>query len=318
MGLSQKDMAALVLEAVGSDLAARLFLELDKKEQLALLKTLSVERQQLSESEIESVYSEFVSLVRSRLSTRGSRQAPRTVYAGIELPRLSRVNEICQNISEWILADYLKGQLDSVISAVLGLIEPSRAGSLLKALPEQRQSRVILSLSAERVLESAVIDELEADLEELASKSALGRYGHRIGGGQRIVELLQALDPQMREKLIADLEGRDPYLADHIEKSMLSVERLAGLLPQHLAQVLAQLKDSDIGMFLKGEPSRIQGVYLACLSSRRKADVECLLESGNPVTKKQKAEASDKLRQCAQRMRDEGRVLFPWEESLVG
>ena len=48
MGLSQKDMAALVLEAVGSDLAARLFLELDKKEQLALLKTLSVERQQLS------------------------------------------------------------------------------------------------------------------------------------------------------------------------------------------------------------------------------------------------------------------------------
>ena len=64
MGLSQKDMAALVLEAVGSDLAARLFLELDKKEQLALLKTLSVERQQLSESEIESVYSEFVSLVR--------------------------------------------------------------------------------------------------------------------------------------------------------------------------------------------------------------------------------------------------------------
>ena len=110
------------------------------------------------------MYSEFVSLVRSRLSTTGSRQAPRTVYAGIELPRLSRVNEICQNISEWILADYLKGQLDSVISAVLGLIEPSRAGSLLKALPEQRQSRVILSLSAERVLESAVIYELEADL----------------------------------------------------------------------------------------------------------------------------------------------------------
>ncbi|MEY2989034.1 MAG: hypothetical protein RJB13_2555 [Pseudomonadota bacterium] len=317
MGLSQREMAALVLEAVGSEFAARLFLELGKKDQLVLLKTLSAERKKLSDDEIEDVYSDFISLVRSRLSTVGTKQAPHTSFAGIDLPRASRVNEICQNIPEWILADYLKGQLDSVISAVLGLVEPSRAGMLLKSLPEQRQAKVVLSLSAERVLEAVVLDELEADLEELALRSAHGSYGHRIGGGQRIMALVQALEPQMREKLISELEEHDPRLAHHIEKTMLSVERLAGLLPQHLAQVLAHMKDGDIGLFLRGETKQVQNLYLACLSSRRRGDIECLLDSGGAVTQKQKSEASDKLRACAQHLREEGKVLFPWEESLV-
>lgn len=317
MGLSKKDVAALVVETVGSELAARLFLELGKKEQLELLKCLSGERTQLSDAEIESIYSDFVSFVRTRTEQTHVLKTPSDSFAGVELPRTSRVNEICQRIPVWILADYLKRQRDSVVSTVLGLLEPNQAAALYRALPEEHHARIIVSLSEERVLDSVVLDELEADLEELALKSAHGQYGYRVGGGQRIVDLFQALEPQLRERLIVELEGHDPNLALHIEKSMLSVERLSGLLPQHLAQVLAQMKDADIGLFLRGEAQRVQGVYLSCLSSRRRADVECLLESGVPVTYQQKTEAADRLRQCAQRLKDEGRVLFPWEESLV-
>lgn len=318
MGLSKKEIAALVFETVGTELASNLFLELEKNEQLSLLKTLCAGRVHLSAEEVDLVYAEFVGLARAGSHARSEMQVnKRRSFAGIELPRASRVDDICQNIPEWILADYLKGQLDSVVSAVLGLIEPGKAGRLFKALPEERHSQVIVSLSSERLLESVVLDELESDLEELALKSVHGKYGHRVGGGQRVVDLVQALDPQMREHLLLELEGKDPSLAQHLELSMLSVERLAGLLPQHLSQVLSQLKDSDIGSFLKGESQHVQAAYLACLSSRRRADIECILAPATPVTRKQKFEASDKLRQCAQRMKEEGKVLFPWEESLV-
>lgn len=318
MSVGKREMAAFVLEAIGTDLASRLFFELDKREQLALLKALSSERGLLSDAEIESVYADFVRLTQSESITSKEIHAKQGgSFAGIELPHSSRVNEICGRIPDWILADYLKSQLDSVVSVVLGLVEPSRAGRLFKALPDERHARLMISLSTERVLEAVLLDDLESDLEELALKTSQGNYGQRVGGGHRVVELMQALEPKERERLILELEVKDPSLAKHLETSILSVERLAGILPVHLSQILAQLKDAEVGLFLKGEKSRTQDLYLACLSSRRRADVECLLDSGVPVTQKQKAEACDKLRNTAQRMKDEGRILFPWEEDLV-
>lgn len=318
MGIAQSKKAGVIIEMLGSELAARLFVELSQKDQRALIRSLASERLPLSEDEIAETCSEFIRLVQSRSGPGASIVAGHfTSFAGIELPRVPRVGDICDQIPDWILVDYLKGQLDAVASAVLGLVEPTRAGRLFKAIPEERHAQLIVSLSNERVLEATSLDELEADLEELAAKSAHGRYGQRVGGADRIVALVQALDGELRDKLLYELNDREPVLAQHLEASLLSVERLAGLIPSQLAVVLAQMKDSDVGSFLRGEKERTQETYLACVSSRRKCEIECLLEPSRVITRQQKAEACEKLRSCAQKLKDEGKIVFPWEQSLV-
>jgi flagellar motor switch protein FliG len=319
MGLAASEKAAFVLSLVGHELAAKLFVGLSKREQSAILRSLMTGQHNLTDTDISEICSEFAALCgKNSAAANQSLRAPSDVYAGIELPRASRVNEICEEIPDWILVDYLKNQLDSVVSSVLGSIDLKRAGAVFRAMPQERQTSLLLSLSRERVLEASVLDELEQDLDELRARTASGRYGQRVGGTQRVLALVQALEPEIRQRVLEEVEAREPGLARHLEGGLLSVERLAGLLPAHLALLLAQLKDSEIGAFLRGESTKIQSIYLSGLSKRRREDVECLLAPEKKITQKQKAEACDRLRMCAQQMKGEGRILFPWEESLVG
>lgn len=319
MGLAASEKAAIVLSLVGHELAAKLFIGLSKREQSAILRSLMTKHHNLTDSDISEICSEFAALCgKNSAFAKESLRAPSHIYAGIEVPQGSRVNEICEDIPDWILVDHLKNQLDSVVSAVLGSIDPIRAAAVFRAMPHERQTSLLLSLGRERVLESSVLDELEKDLDELRVRTASGRYGQRVGGTQRVLALVQALEPDIRERVLEEIEAREPGLARHLEGGLLSVERLAGLLPSHLALLLAQLKDSEIGAFLRGESAKIQIIFLSSLSKRRREDVECLLAPEKKITQKQKAEACDRLRACAQQMKGEGRILFPWEESLVG
>ncbi|MBM3383435.1 MAG: hypothetical protein FJY29_13515 [Betaproteobacteria bacterium] len=318
MPASASEKAALILNLLGHELASRLFAGLPRREQTAVLRSMAGSQIALSDAEVQEICKEFLNALADKTrSGVGGIQSPRDSFAGVELPRASRVNEICEDIPDWILIEHLKNQLDSVISAVLGSIESSRAGTLFKAMPSERQTALLLSLSKERVLEATVLDELEADLEELRTRTASGRFGQRVGGAQRALALVQALDPEMRQRILEEVDAREPALARHLEGGLLSVARLSGLLPAHLALLLAQLKDNDIGSFLRGESEQIQVAYLSALSKRRREDIECLLTPEKKITQKQKSEACERLRSCAQQMKGEGRIIFPWEESLV-
>lgn len=319
MRLAAPEKAAIVLSLMGHELAAKLFIGLSAREQSALVRSLATKHPNLTDADLSEICVEFATLCRRNSSAaKQSLRAPSRIYAGIELPQGSRVNEICEEIPDWILVDHLKNHLDSVVSAVLGSLDPTRAAAIFRAMPEDRQTSLLLSLSRERVLDLSVLGELEKDLDELRVRAARRCSGQRVGGTERVLALVQALEPEICQRVLEEIGAREPGLARHLEGGLLSVERLAGLLPSHLALLLAQLKDSEIGAFLRGESEKIQNIFLLCLSKRRREDVECLLAPEKKITQKQKAEACHRLRTCAQQMKGEGRILFPWEESLVG
>ncbi|MEN9809144.1 MAG: hypothetical protein RLZZ488_711 [Pseudomonadota bacterium] len=317
MGFTQAEKASVVLSLLGHELAGQIFAGLARSEQVKVIRSLVADRR-LTDQDVADICKEFISQLTHRNGTLQPAQLLKSgLFAGVVLPRESRVEEICDDIPDWILIDHLQSQLYSVASAVLGSLEATRAAKLFKAFPADRQVRLLLSLSKEKVLDAVVLDELEADLEALRVKTSTGRYGHRVGGGARVLALLQELDADTRGHILSEVGAREPALAQYLEGGLLSVERLSQLIPSHLASVLAQLKESDIGSFLRGEKPPVQQAFLACLSKRRREDIECLLAPEKKITQKQKAEACERLRQCALQLRGEGKIIFPWEESLV-
>lgn len=317
MAFTQAEKAAVVLSLLGHELASEIFAGLSPSEQSKLIRSLLADRR-LTDDEVADICKEFLTQLTNRRRTlQPSDLLQSGVFAGVVLPRESRVEEITADIPDWILIDHLQAQRDSVASAVLGSLNAARAAQLFKALPGERQVRLLLCLSKEKVLDATVLDDLEEDLEALRIKTSTGRYGHRVGGGPRVLALMQELDADVRGRILSEVGTREPALAQYLESGLLSVERLSLLLPTHLSCVLSQLKESDIGCFLRGEKPTVQQAYLACLSKRRREDVDCLLVPENKITQKQKAEASERLRQCALKLKGEGKIIFPWEESLV-
>ncbi|MFZ9521316.1 MAG: FliG C-terminal domain-containing protein [Silvanigrellaceae bacterium] len=318
MGFSQADKASVVLSLLGHELAAQLFAQLSGSEQAKIIRSLVVDKR-LSDTDVKEICEEFI----SKFKKTETRISPADLirgkaFAGIEFPRDSRVEEICDDIPDWILVDHLSAQIESVSAAVLGSLQADRAAKLFREFPAEKQLRVLMNLAKEKVLDAMVLDELEADLEALRVKTSSGRYGQRVGGGARVLALVQALDSETRGQILAEVGAREPSLAQFLEGGLLSVERLSELLPAHLALMLSQMKDSDIGAFLRGEPVAVQNIYLSGLSKRRREDIECLLAPEKKITQKQKTEACERLRQCALQMKGEGKIIFPWEESLVG
>lgn len=307
------------MQLVGHELASQLFVGLQPAEQTKVLRSLLGKQAPVDEAELEEICREFVEICQKDARQRTTAvESPRESFAGLDLPRHSRVADICEEIPDWILIEHLRQQLDAVVTAVLGFLDAKRAGVVFKGMPEIRQPVLLQSLSQERVLDDKALQDLEADLEDLKRRSFSGRYGQRVGGPQRVLALVQAMDVGLRSRLLEEVALREPELAAQITDGLLSLERLAELLPAHLVLLLSQMKDAEIGGFLRGESVELQRKYLSAVSSRRREDIECLLSPEKKITQNQKAEACERLRACALRLKEEGRILFPWEEALVG
>lgn len=318
MELTQSEKAAALVSLLGQEVASQIFIQLNQEEQKKLLRGL-LSGVRVEEPKMQEICQEFLDLFHKKATGIGPKQVSRLLaLTGFSESRISRICEICEGIPDWILTAHLSTQLDSVVAAVLGIINTQRSAQIFKAFTPERQTSLLIDLSKEKVLDEAALESLEADLEALKTRSSNGRFGHRLGGEARVLELFQALDPDLRSGLLSKLQSRDSSLGQLLENGLLSVERLGQLLPQHLSMVLGQLKDSDIGSFLRGETMTVQKIYLSSLSMRRRDDIECLLSPELKITLKQKAEACERLRQVALRLKEEEKILFPWEEKLVG
>jgi flagellar motor switch protein FliG len=318
MMTSPSEKVALLLSIVGHEQAGALFSALAPSEQTRVLRALLSEKN-WNEDDVEAVCSEFLATVQKIEAGQRSLTVPRSkTFAGIELPRLSRVAEICREIPDWVLLNHLRTQLDSVVAAVIGSLPAVRAASIFREFAPERQVCLLLLLAKEKILDDVALDALEEDLESLKTSRALSRSGQQVGGRARVLTLVQALESNLRNEILVQLAEREPNLATFLEGGLLSVERLSDLLPAHLALVLSQLKDSEIGACLRGEKSHVQGLYLGCLSRSRRCEVEALLIPERKITQKQKADACERLRQCVQQLKEQGKIIFPWEEELVG
>ncbi len=151
------------------------------------------------------------------------------------------------------LAEYLENQPPKITALVLQKLGAEFAARILKILPEEKATAIILKLTDNQPVKPRVLDSiarlLETDILN-AKKTSQKKvtYEHL----EPVAEVLSLLPIEKQKKMMDFLQGNDADMADAIKKSMITVEDIPETLPRNAVPVIfREMEEGFIRKVLK-------------------------------------------------------------------
>ncbi len=316
--LSGPRRAATLLLAMGEEASARILALLHEDE----LREISVAMAQLGPvgaEQVERLAGDFLRQIGSAGSLVGSLEGTERLLLRT-LPR-ERVGHIMEeirgpagrtmwdklgNVSEAVLANYLRNEYPQTVAVVLSRIRAEQAARVLAALPEPFAMEVIMRMLRMESVQKDVLDGLERTL-RAEFMSNLARSARREPH-EMMAEILNNLDRATEARFLAALDERNREAAERIKALMFTFEDLARLSPTAIQAVLRAAERDKLPLALKGASERIRDLFFANLSERAGKMLRDDIASLGPVKIKDVDDAQAAIVALAKEMAAAGQI----------
>lgn len=320
--------AAALMLALGKDYGAPIWKQLSVDE----IKELSSAIAQLGRVPavvVEHLLIEFSGEVSSMTSLHGSYETTERLLDGI-LPN-GRVKEIMDdirgpsgrtmwdklsNVSETVLAAYLKNEYPQTIAVILSKLKADYAARVLAELPRDLSVDVIMRMLRMDTVQKEVLAEVEATL-KTEFMSNLSR-SQRRDPHETMAEVFNALDRSTEEALLSALDESAPEAAERIRALMFTFDDLGNLLPSAIAAIVRAADKREMALAMKGAPEELRLVFFGAMTARSaKLLLEDIVGLG-PVRSKDCEEAQSSMVRLAKALADRGEILLVDPQSDEG
>jgi flagellar motor switch protein FliG len=170
------------------------------------------------------------------------------------------------NVSEAVLANYLKNEYPQTVAVVLSKVRPDHAARVLALLPEGFAMEVIMRMLRMETVQKEALEGVERTL-KAEFMSNLARSTRR-DAHELMAEIFNNLDRAAETRLLAALEERNRDAAERIRGLMFTFEDLARLDPPGVQALLRAVEKDKLTLALKGASEQIRELFLRNMSER--------------------------------------------------
>ena len=312
---------AVVMAALGPELAAKVYEHLDEEEVERV--TLEIaQAQPLPGEERLEVLREFHDLQESRTTlTMGTGFAQAVLERAFGLQRaremLARVAEsvaprpfaFLQGLDPVQLLMLLQGEHPQTIALVLSFLDPAAAALILKNLTPEQQgdvaSRVAMMESTNPQLVASVAAILERKIEAL-----FGADLARTGGIDAVVQLLTRVDRSTERGILGSMEGSDPELADEIRRRMFLFEDFRSVQDRDMQRMIREVDQKDIVLALRTASDEIAQLFFRNMSQRMAEVVREDLALLPPTRLRDLEAAQQRIVALARHLEEAGEIIL--------
>jgi flagellar motor switch protein FliG len=321
--------AAAILALIGEDNAGKIIQKIPKHEVKKILRSYQ-RLPSLSESDVEKIAKEFLKIINDLDSEQNKftldnakkllKQANSTLKDDKWIDSLSdsflieEIRKLIFEIDEKNLIRWLKNEHPQTMSLILSICSPEKSSSLFKLLDENVRCEIILRISQMNFVDSQELENVHEELDKLQKNKAIQET--TPGGYEKILNVLQAASVEQREKLLKGIEEKDPKLAEKLLYGLISLSRLADLDPKYLSLLCSQLTDTTLALALRIEAVEIKEKFLLAMSKKRRHILEEDIQNSK-YPKKDVEKAVSEVVKKALELKDAGKIVFPWETTLV-
>lgn len=316
----------------GAQRAAALMLALGQEhgsliwEQLSIdeIKELSSEIAQLGRvpsAVIEHLLRVFTTEMTSLTNLHGSFDSTQRLLEGV-LPA-DRVKEIMEdirgpagrtmwdklsNVSEAVLAGYLKNEYPQTVAVILHKLRSDHAARVLAELPDTLATEVVMRMLRTDNVQKEVIQQVEATLR--------GEFMSNLSRSQRrdphetIADMFNALDRSTEERMLGALDDRAPDSAERIRALMFTFEDLGKLLPAAVQVIVRNCNKRELALALKGAPEEMKALFMSVMSIRAAKLMREDIAAMGPVRARDCEEAQAALVRLAKSLGDRGEIML--------
>jgi len=207
------------------------------------------------------------------------------------------------------ICTFIQNEHPQTIALILAHLEPEISATILSALPEALRASVVIRIATMDRTAPDVVKEIERTLErKLASVFTEGFTF--AGGVKEIAEVLNRVDRGTEKGIFAELEERDPELADEIKKLMFVFEDIVLVDDAGIQKALREIDNRDLALALKMASDEVQDKVFKNLSSRARDGIKEEMEFMGPVRVRQVEESQQKIVAVLRRLEESDEVII--------
>jgi flagellar motor switch protein FliG len=317
---SQRERAAALMLALGQDYGAPIWEQLSVEE----MKELSAAMSQLGRvpaAVVEHLLLQFTTEISSLASCHGSFESTERLLAGMMPPE--KVRDIMEdirgpsgrtmwdklsNVSEGVLASYLKNEYPQTIAVILSKLKSDHAARVLAALPRDLAVDVVQRMLRMDTVQKEVLAQVEATLKnEFMANFARSQ---RRDPHEAMAELFNAMDRSTEEAMLEALDAKAPESAERIRALMFTFEDLANLLPSAIAVIVRQADKRQMALALKGAPEVIKQLFFSTMTERSAKLLREDMAGMGPIRARDCEEAQNALVRLAKLLAEQGEIVL--------
>lgn len=318
--LTGHQKAAIVLVALGPELAAKVLKQLDEDE-IERLSWEIVNVDKVPDGQREAVLEEALRTASGRnpmarggeayarqvLSQALGAQRAQGIIERLSVPPGLKPFDFLADADLEQVANFLQGEHPQIIALVLSFLPPRKAAQVLSCLDEQLQADVAVRIANMERAQPEAIKRVE---QVLRRKLSAGPSQYTPTGGTRfLVQLLNNTDRETEQNVLTKLESINAELANEVKELMFIFEDLVRLDDRSLQRVLREIEMRDLALALKNASEEIKERVFRNLSSRAADMLRDEIAVFGPVLRRVVVEAQQRIVSVARRLDEAGEII---------
>jgi flagellar motor switch protein FliG len=318
--LSGVQKAAIFLMAIGEETAVKLFAQMEDDEIRELSNIMSGLGQVNSEV-VERLFHEFADQVSASGAVVGNYDSTeRLLVKALGKGRVDSIMEEIRgpagrttwdklgNVSEEILANFLKNEYPQTIAVVLSKIKSDHAARVLMNLPEELSVEVMMRMISMEAVKKDVMDGIEKTL-RMEFMSNLAKRQTR-DSHEMIAEIFNNFDRNAEGKFMSKLEERNPESAERVRALMFTFEDLQKIDGKGIQTLLRGIDKDKLAVALKGASDTIKELFFTNMSERASKILKEDMQTMGPVRIKDVDEAQMYIVSQAKDLASKGEIII--------
>jgi flagellar motor switch protein FliG len=212
------------------------------------------------------------------------------------------------NVSEGVLAGFLKNEYPQTIAVILSKLKPDHAARVLGELPRDLGVDVIARMLRMDTVQKDVIQEVEQTL-KIEFMTNLARTQRR-DPHESMAELFNAMDRSTEEAMLTALEAKAPDSAEKIRALMFTFEDLTALLPAAIAIIVKQADKKIVTLALKAATEEARAIFFGGMTERASALLREDIANMGPVRARDCEDAQSQLVRLAKSLAEKGEIML--------
>jgi flagellar motor switch protein FliG len=317
------ERAAILLLTLGTDEAAQVLKHLDAREvdavsaqmaRLGNVPTARVEavlaafRERVEGSgAIPADSAEYVKKVLSSLF--GKQRAELMVERMLVGPGGSSGIEALRWMEPRVVMQIIGDEHPQVIASVLSQVDGRLSAQVLPMLPEKMRTEVLLRIARLEELPQAALTELDQIVGKRAANGG-NASARRIGGARTVADIVNAMDRETSESVMATLESENAELHQKIREMLFVFDDLADVDDRGMQAILREVASENLAVALRGAEPAVSDKIFRNMSKRAAEILREDMEARGPVKLTEVEAAQREIIAVAQKLAEEGTIII--------
>lgn len=318
--LTGPEKAACILLSLGEDYAAQLFEHMEDDEIIELSQLMS-NLGSVPPDVMERLFIEFAEALSSASGLMGTYDSTERLLARVlgedrmggimddlRGPAGRTMWDKLSNISEQVLANYLKNEYPQTVAVILSKVRAEHGSRVLALLPESFAMEVIMRMLLMEPVQKEILEDIERTLRS-EFLTTLSRTKER-DAHETMAEIFGFMDRNTEGRFLAALEERNRESAEKIRSLMFTFDDLSTLDPSGVQVLLRSVEKDKLAIALKGGSEQLKDLFISNMSERAGKMLNEDMASMGPIRVKDIEESQTYVVQLAKDLSARGEIVI--------